>query len=86
MLTSVELAPPVQVMTGGLLKQRREPVVVILGERREGGTLSCGWLFTHPGLVPGAYELKDGTTVRIPPARCSGSGVAAHSVTLEVSE
>jgi hypothetical protein len=85
-LTSVELAPPVQIVSGGLLKQRREPVVVLLGSRREGGTLSCDWLFTHPGLVPGAYALTDGSTIRIPPARCSGSGVAAHSVTLEVSE
>lgn len=66
------------------MKQRREPVVVLLDSRRDGNTLSCTWLFTHPGLVPGPYQLQDGSTVMIPPARCSDRGVAAHTVTLEV--
>lgn len=68
----------------GLLKQRREPVLALVSPRLNGRHLSCDWLFTHPGLVPGPYELVGGITVHIPPARCSESGVAAHSVTLEV--
>lgn len=87
MLVSVETAlGPQRVSGGGVLKRQREPVVVLIGPRREGAFLSCDWLFTHPGLVPGPYELSDGTTVVIPPARCSDSGVAAHTVTLEVRQ
>lgn len=87
MLVSVETTlGPQRVSEGGVLKRLREPVVVLIGPRREGAFLSCDWLFTHPGLVPGPYELSDGTTVVIPPARCSDSGVAAHTVTLEVRQ
>lgn len=68
----------------GLLKQRREPVLVAVNPRRTGTHVFCDWVFTHPGLVPGPYLLTNGTTITIPPARCSESGVAAHSVTLEV--
>lgn len=86
MLTSVELAPPVQVMTGGLLKQRREPVIALLGAVRTGSHLSCDWVFTHAGLVPGEYQLSDGSTVAIPKNLCGETASARRGVTLEVKQ
>jgi len=68
----------------GLLKQRREPVLALVSPRLNGRHLSCDWVFTHPGLMPGPYPLTNDLTVTIPPELCSGSGTARHAITLEV--
>lgn len=84
MLTSVELAPPVNTVTaGGRLKSLREPVIVILGETRTNQHLSCAVIFTHAGLMPGVYELNDGTRVRIPHELVGDTHRTSYSVTLE---
>lgn len=84
MLVSTELTPGRDALVGGVHKRVREPVLVLIGPVRDGAHLFCDWVITHPGLVPGVYELRDGPSVRIPPALCSGEGRAVHSVTLEV--
>lgn len=85
MWVSRELGPSTQALTGaGVLKRVREPVLVLVGPRLEGASVYCDWLFTHPGLVPGPYELTTGLTVIIPPGLCSLEGKATPGVTLEV--
>lgn len=86
MLTSVELAPPVRVTTPeGLLKQVREPVLALVRAERFDSKLSCAWVFTHAGLVPGDYPLNDGTTVTIPKSLVGETAQARRGVTLEVT-
>lgn len=70
---------------GGLLKQPREPVLVLANPVQHEQTVSCDWVFTHPGLVPGAYPLTNGITVSIPTGLCSQEGQAAPDQTLEVT-
>lgn len=82
---SVELSPPRASTVGGVRKLLSEPVLALITEgERVGSTLFCDWVVTHPGLVPGAYELVNGMTVVIPPGLCSLEGKAAQGVTLEV--
>jgi hypothetical protein len=86
LLTSVEtILGPVRVSEDGLLKQPREPVLVLVGVERAGSLLSCDWVFTHAGLMPGPYALSDGTTVSIPPGLCGDSHQVRRGVTLEVT-
>ena len=82
--TSVERTPGKQAVVGGVLKSVREPVIAAIGERA-GPHLSCDWLFTHAGLVPGAYEMRGGWTVVVPEkfTRREAPGVF-RGVTLEV--
>ncbi len=63
---SVERTPGRQRLVGGVLKHVREPVLAAAGCYLDGPRLSCDWLFTHAGLVPGPYELESGITVHIP--------------------
>lgn len=83
-LESVETTPGQQRLVGGVLKATRQPVLVLVGAQRLGALLSCDWVITHAGLIPGNYPLRDGTTVRIPPALCGDSHRASRGVTLEV--
>lgn len=77
---------PTRASGSGTLKQERAPVVVLIGAKREGRTLSCLVALTHAGLVPGPYPLSDGATVLIP-ERLVGSKAQCHpNVTLEVQE
>lgn len=77
---------PIRASGSGTLRQERAPVLVLIGAKRDGASLSCLVALTHAGLMPGPYPLSDGTTVLIP-ERLVGSkaGVHAH-VTLEVQE
>lgn len=85
MLTSIELTPGTLTVSGaGVLKNTREPVLVILGAKPAGASLSCEVVFTHAGLQPGPYELADGRVVVIPPALVGNEARVHYSVTLEV--
>ena len=86
LVVSAELAPPQLSSADGVRKLVSEPVLALItgGEVQDGATLFCDWVFTHPGLVPGPYELVNGLSVVIPPALCTSEGRAVHSVTLEV--
>lgn len=82
---SVERTPGRQALAGGVLKMLKEPVLAAVGCRRDGARLSCDWLFTHAGLVPGDYALESGITVRVPEALTSREGHrVSRGVTLEV--
>ena len=82
----MERAPARQELVGGVLKSIRDPVLVLLGTQRVGSRLSCDWVFTHAGLVPGPYELESGQTVLIPPALTRRDAPGVHrGVTLEVT-
>lgn len=83
-LESVERAPARQTLVGGVLKRIPEPVLVLIGVSRLGALLSCDWVITHAGLIPGDYPLRDGTTVRIPQSLCGDAHRASRGVTLEV--
>lgn len=83
-LESVETTPGQQRLVGGVLKATRQPVLVLVNPVPLGGLLSCDWVITHAGLIPGNYPLRDGTTVRIPPALCGDTHRASRGVTLEV--
>lgn len=81
----MELSPPRLSNAGGVRKLVSEPVLALITEgERVGSTLFCDWVITHPGLLPGAYELSNGLSVVIPPALCTSEGRAVHGVTLEV--
>lgn len=82
---SVETALGELLTEGGLLKQPREPVLALANPVQHEQTVSCDWVFTHPGLVPGPYRLTNGTTVVIPPALCPVDGRAVPDQTLEVT-
>lgn len=84
LFTSVERAPGHQRVVGGVLKSVREPVISIVGERA-GAVLSCDWLFTYAGLVPGDYALTEGFSVRIPQRFTGREAVCLRGVTLEVN-
>lgn len=79
----MERTPGRQALVGGVVKLVTEPVLVIIGERT-GTHLSCDWVFTHAGLMPGDYPLVGGLTVRVPRALCAESHRAWRGVTLEV--
>lgn len=81
----MERTPGRHALVGGVHKLVREPVLVLAGPRAEGTTVFCDWVITHPGLIPGPYELMNGTTVVIPPDLCSTDGRAVHTITLEVT-
>lgn len=83
-LESVETTPGQQRLVGGVLKATRQPVLVLVNPTPTGGLLSCDWVITHAGLIPGKYPLRDGTTVRIPPNVCGDTHRATRGVTLEV--
>ena len=85
---SVETTLGQLTVEGGILKQHREPVLVLVNPVRDGTHLSCDWIFTHPGLVPGAYPLVGGLKVNIPPELCApeGRADANANVTLEVTD
>lgn len=88
LLVSVEVEPApgrVVMSRGGHLKRVREPVLALIGER-DGDSISCNWVFTYAGLVPGPYELSDGTTVTIPQSLCGETALARRGVTLEVRD
>lgn len=80
---SVERTPGKQQAVGGVLKSVREPVLILIGERK-GDSLSCDWVFTHAGLMPGEYPLTNGITVNVPKALCSSEHRVVRGVTLEV--
>lgn len=84
LLESVETTPGQQRLVGGVLKATRQPVLVLVGAQRLGALLSCDWVITHAGLIPGDYPLRDGTTVRIPQSLCGDAHRASRGVTLEV--
>lgn len=81
MLVSVEKTPGRQALVGGLLKHIREPVLVAVGCHLNGSRLSCDWLFTHAGLVPGPYPLESGITIHVPDTLC---GRDKHRVSRDV--
>ena len=74
---------PQRVSEGGVLKQPREPVLVLINPVLDEGIVSCSWLFTHPGLIPGDYPLTNGVSVHVPREHCSPDGSDAPEVTLE---
>lgn len=83
-LESVETTPGQPRLVGGVLKATKQSVLVLVGAQRLGALLSCDWVITHAGLIPGDYPLRDGTIVRIPPALCGDTHRASRGVTLEV--
>lgn len=85
MLTSVELTPGREGVSGsGVLKRIREPVIVLLDPVRNDNTLSCAVACFHAGLEAGDYDLTDGTRVRVPTALVSAEHAIHPHVTLEV--
>lgn len=62
-----------------------EPVLALVTEGEVlDGFLFCDWVFTHPGLMPGPYELRNGLTVFIPDSLCGPGGRHVMNTTLEV--
>jgi predicted peroxiredoxin len=85
MITSAELTPEGMSLSGsGTLKDKRVPVVILLGEKRAGSTLSCALALFHAGLEPGVYPMSDGCSVVVPKALVSTKHEAHPHVTLEV--
>ena len=86
MITSVELTPAGMGLSGsGVLKAGREPVIVLQGVTRvDASHLSCVVASFHAGLVPGVYEMSDGSRVIVPLGLVSSEHAHHPHVTLEV--
>lgn len=86
MITSVETTPGgYRPSESGVLKEVRDPVIVLLGAVRNGNTLSCSVASFHAGLEPGAYEMSDGTRINVPAALVGSKPTTHVNATLEVT-
>ena len=85
MITSVETTLSGARLTGsGTLKNTRVPVIVLVGAKRENHTVFCSLASFHAGLVPGEYEMSDGTTITVPKGLVGSKHAHHPNVTLEV--